>query len=496
MAFLIDKDEATAARRRVPFKLFVSNGTDPDTGASGDSLMYSVNGAEQSDLTVSVISANAGMYYGEFAQADLATLGTIAMWHDVGSFIQHVANVNVVNFNPMSTQSDLLLTDLSIGTVSHLDNQSVGTVDNDLPSSATIAGVTNTLTVVNALNNIDGSGVTLHAGTHSDATIQGLSNYANISDVTLHAGTHSDVTIQGIENDSVMTIAGVVNSATLINALNNIDGSAVTIHTGGITAASFAVDAINAAALATDAVNEIRDAVLNIVEGTTTSTSVGGQIIDTGRTESVTDYWQHAVVEMTSGSNIGQMRRVTEFDTATDTITVSPVFKSSIALGVTYRIVRVLADGLRPTTEGNETVDVTSTGAVGIDWANIEAPTTEVDLSATTMRGIDLLNTVNPGGITSASFGVGAIDAAALASDAVDEVSDGFLDRDMATGTDSGTSAIRTARDALRSLRNRVESDTTQIYVYEENDTTIKWTASISTTVSTDPHITGADPNS
>ena len=78
MTFVIELDEGTAARRRVPFKLFTSDGTTPDTGASGDSVMYSVNGGAQSDLTASVISANAGMYYAEFAAADVDTLGTIA----------------------------------------------------------------------------------------------------------------------------------------------------------------------------------------------------------------------------------------------------------------------------------------------------------------------------------------------------------------------------------------------------------------------------------
>ena len=46
---------------------------------------------------------------------------------------------------------------------------------------------------------------------------------------------------------------------------------------------------------------------------------------------------------------------------------------------------------LRPTTVGNNEVDVTATGAVGIDWGNVENPTTAVDLSGT---GIQLCDTV------------------------------------------------------------------------------------------------------
>ena len=46
---------------------------------------------------------------------------------------------------------------------------------------------------------------------------------------------------------------------------------------------------------------------------------------------------------------------------------------------------------LRPTTAGNK-LDVTATGAAGIDWANVENPTTSVNLSDTTVKTVtDLL---------------------------------------------------------------------------------------------------------
>ena len=102
--------------------------------------------------------------------------------------------------------------------------------------------ISGTKTTLDALNDIDGSGVTLHAGTHSGATVQGLSNYANISAVTLHAGTHSAATIAGIVD------GGIVAS---------------TLASGVITTAKFAAGAIDAAALATDAVSEIADGLLN-----------------------------------------------------------------------------------------------------------------------------------------------------------------------------------------------------------------------------------------
>lgn len=50
------------------------------------------------------------------------------------------------------------------------------------------------------------------------------------------------------------------------------------------------------------------------------------------------------------------------------------------------------AAALRPTTAGN-TLDVTATGAAGIDWGNVENATTSVDLSATSINLCDTVTT-------------------------------------------------------------------------------------------------------
>ena len=64
MSYLIQLDEGVAGRRRVPFRVFTSNGTAPDTGVSNDTVMMSVNGAAQESAgSASAVSAAAGMYY-------------------------------------------------------------------------------------------------------------------------------------------------------------------------------------------------------------------------------------------------------------------------------------------------------------------------------------------------------------------------------------------------------------------------------------------------
>ena len=84
--------------------------------------------------------------------------------------------------------------------------------------------------------------------------------------------------------------------------------------------------------------------------------------------------------------------------------------------------------------------------------------------------------------------------ASALATDAVNEIADGFLDRNMATGTDSGTdsTSVRTPRQALRALRNKVTISGGTMTVTKEDDSTASWTSAIST-ATRDP-ISGSDP--
>lgn len=202
---------------------------------------------------------------------------------------------------------------------------------------------------------------------------------------------------------------------------------------------------------------------------------------------------------------------------------------------------------LVPTTAGR-TLDVTATGEAGIDWANVGAPTTALDLSGTTIKttqkvDVDTIKTnpvVNGGTITfptnktladttsavgsvtgnvggnvtgsvgsvvgavgsvtgnvggnvvgsvaSVTAGVtvasGGIGSGAHAAAEMNALADAFLDRNMATGTDSGAdnTTTRTVRQALRRLRNKEAIGAGTGTVYKENDSTASWTYAATTT--------------
>jgi hypothetical protein len=60
-------------------------------------------------------------------------------------------------------------------------------------------------------------------------------------------------------------------------------------------------------------------------------------------------------------------------------------------------------------------------------------------------------------------------------------VADALLDRDMSTGTDSGSPTVRTVRQALRFLRNKWSIAAGTLTVTKEDDSTASWTAAVTT---------------
>lgn len=73
---------------------------------------------------------------------------------------------------------------------------------------------------------------------------------------------------------------------------------------------------------------------------------------------------------------------------------------------------------------------------------------------------------------------------------------DTLLDRNMATGADNGSATVRTVRQALRVLRNKVDLATTPgtMDVKKEDDSASSWTATLTTDGTAEP-ITVIDPS-
>lgn len=87
-----------------------------------------------------------------------------------------------------------------------------------------------------------------------------------------------------------------------------------------------------------------------------------------------------------------------------------------------------------------------------------------------------------------ATLAVDAIDAAALADSGLAEIADKILGRNIAGGSDGG----RDVTSAMRAIRNRVTLAGGTLTVYQENDTSTAWTATV-TTAARDP-FSSVDP--
>jgi len=151
------------------------------------------------------------------------------------------------------------------------------------------------------------------------------------------------------------------------------------------------------------------------------------------------------IVQTTGGTGGGgtggadnQARVITAYNTSTKVATVVPNWETTPSGTTTYNILMtdmagnaLLGRMLRPTVDG-VTLDVTATGAAGIDWGNIENPTTTVGLTGTTVdlvaNAVDATAVANgaidstafaTGAITSATFAAGAIAAGVIANDAI-----------------------------------------------------------------------------
>ena len=99
------------------------------------------------------------------------------------------------------------------------------------------------------------------------------------------------------------------------------------------------------------------------------------------------------------------------------------------------------------------------------------------------------VGSVAAGGITASSFAADAISSSAVAAAAAQKMADEILNRNLAGG---GSGNSRNVRNALRGLRNRVRTQGGTLSIYEEDDTTIAWTAA-TTTAAGDP-MTELDP--
>jgi len=129
----------------------------------------------------------------------------------------------------------------------------------------------------------------------------------------------------------------------------------------------------------------------------------------------------------------------------------------------------------------------------GLVQLGIQIPTASAGFSG----GFALVGTQVPTasyGATGLLTGTSYVGVSTLSTSAAGSLADTILDRDMSLGTDSGSPTLRTVRQALRPLRNKIIISTSgTMTVYKEDDLTVSWTGTVLTN-SNAVQITGVDP--
>lgn len=114
--------------------------------------------------------------------------------------------------------------------------------------------------------------------------------------------------------------------------------------------------------------------------------------------------------------------------------------------------------------------------------ASISADIAEIEGETDTLiTGVVVTTNNDKTGYTIAAGGIGTT---GITAGGLNAIADATLDRNMATGTDSGTDStvVRTARQALRVLRNKASIAAGTLTVLAEDDATTSWTAAVTTT--------------
>ena len=447
MAFLIEKDEATAARRRVPFRLFTSNGTSPDTNASDGTILWSVNGGAQlSAKSISAISAAAGLYYVEFSQSNVSVLGSIAAYTDTiaTDFPQHVANVQVVNNNPMSIHSGVI-----------------------------IAGGSYSSTTVR-LDSVVHSGATVGAGNFAPGVYSGVSfsiRDSGIATSSFQAGNYSGVSVEiktkGIATNSITTSA--IYSALTWGGIDNItprnySGVSVEVLTGGIQTTSIGAGTYSSMSV-------------SIRAGGIQTTSVGAGTYSgftVGGLADPTEIWNASRSSYSAFGGFGAASQVVSVRTAqggtVSTITLNSAETTTDGFFNGCLLMIQYADGSR----AGAIISTYSGSAKSALFINALPVAVPSNATYIIYPGVD----ASIGLSVWSSYFTRGLDAAGNRS-----IASSILSTNLGNA--------RFVQQAVELLRNRVFISGSTGTVYQTDDTTSSWTFSVTTSTSA---IAGFDP--
>ncbi len=326
------------------------------------------------------------------------------------------------------------------------------------------------------------------SGRSLDVTATGAAgiDWANVENPT----TTLNLSGTNIDADQVVaSVSGAVGSVT--GAVGSVTGAVGSVASGGITAASFAANALDAVwSVAT----RLLTAGTNIVLAKGTGVTGFNDLDASGVRGAV------GLATANLDTQLGDLPTAAETtDAVWDELLSGHVISGSTGAGLS-------AAGAAGDPWSTALPGAYNAGEAGyIVGTNLDATVGGRASQASVNTIDDLLDTEIAAILAVVDTEVAAIKAKtdlipaspAAVSDIPTAIqnADALLDRNMATGTDSGSATVRTLRQALRLMRNKFTAVGTTLTVYKEDDTTVAWTSTLTTDSAADP-VTASDPAS
>lgn len=302
------------------------------------------------------------------------------------------------------------------------------------------------------------------------ATGAGSGTYDETADSQEAIRDRGDAAWAGGSAPTVEEIADEVETRSLIVGTNN-DKTDYSIGPGGISAASFEVDAVDADALAASAVAEIQSGLATAAVLTTVANRLGA--------------WTGSARNTILGAFQALFRKDTDATVPSDVN--ADLGGGAGAANNTTDSTQAIRDnmGTPQTGDAFARLGAPAGASVSADVAAVKAQAAALEVDTQDVQS--RLPAALQGGRMDASVGAMANDvvtADALSQAAAREVADEVLDRNLAGG---GSGNTRNVRNALRTLRNRVRDNGGTLEVYEEDDTTIVWQGTTGRDAAADP---------
>ena len=468
----IQLDEATAARRRIPFRLFTSNGTAPDTGASNDSVVLGVNssGTIVPNVLVQAAESAEGMYFVELSASNVSVLGEHALYHAQGDFGQHVANVQVVAYDPFAV--DLGLNDPSTSELSTMVNSVLSNNRlNELFLDALVAAPTagsflGDLTEDNAGTQRFTAAALINAPTGSGATAGAIARQVWTEVTSAHRALGSfGLTVGMVPSGGSLTVSGSVTSVALGSGETTVDD----VHNGSMLFLEYTDGTIVGAIIddytGTGQVATFKNALPVTAASGMTYTMVGG----TPETD-------------LSIETIGSVLTVTAMG-STASVALQPINHSGATIPVvTTLAASAIAPGVMQTDSITGATLAASVSAEIAD-ANWDEPRAG-HTNAGSFGQYVLSDAVQAGsGVTLApgthDVSIGTVTNVVDKTDYVLTAAGNQAVADSLLSTDLGNS--RLVQEAVFTLRNKVDATSSVGTVYHPDDTTSAFTFSITT---------------